>query len=100
MTGTRTIQISEATYNALMEEIRLCGVSLEEWIRLHLPNGRPEQNGQVEEREETIGARLERKGLIGIIDSSQPIDPASPPIRTPLFDIIAEKLRKQGLIIP
>jgi hypothetical protein len=78
----------------------LRGVSLEEWIRLHLPNGHPEQNGQVEESEETIGARLERKRLIGIIDSSQPDDPTSPPHRSPLYYILAEKFRKQGLKLP
>jgi hypothetical protein len=100
MTGTQTIQISEATYNALMEEIRLRGVSLEEWIQSHLPESPSEQNGHMEKTEETIGERLERKGLIGLVDSSQPIDPSSPPVRTPLFEIIAEKLRKQGLIIP
>ncbi len=103
MTGIQTIQISiqvsEATYNALMEEIRLRGVSLEEWIRLHLPNGRAEQDDHAEEREETIGARLERKGLIGIIDSSKP-DPDSPPIHTPFGQLLVEKYRKQGLIIP
>jgi hypothetical protein len=100
MTGTQTIQISEATYDALMEEIRSRGLSIEEWIWLHLPNGSAEQNGHAPETEETIGERLERKGLIGVIDSSQPIDPSSPPVRTPFFEIIAEKLRKQGLIIP
>jgi len=100
MTGTRTIEISEATYNALVDEAQSRGVSVEEWIQYHLPEGGAEQNGHAPETEETIGERLERKGLIGIIDSSQPIDPSSPPIRTPFFEIIAEKLRKQGLIIP
>jgi hypothetical protein len=99
MTGTQTIQISEATYNALMEEIRLRGVTLEEWIRLHIPNGRTEQGDHAEEREESIGERLERKGLVGMIDSSKP-DPDSPPTHTPFGQLLIEKYRKQGLIIP
>ena len=95
MTGTQTIQVSETTYQALMEEIRLRGVTLEEFLKSVLP-----LNGAVEESGETIGERLERKGLIGIIDSSQPPDPSSPPQRGLLFDLIADKLGKQGLIIP
>lgn len=52
-----------------------------------------------EETGETIGERLERKGLIGIIDSSIP-DPDSPPIHTPFGQLLIEKFRKQGLRIP
>ncbi len=45
MTGTQTIQISEATYQALMEEIRLRGVTLEEFLQsVLLVNGQPEKN--------------------------------------------------------
>ena len=95
MTGTKTIQISEATYQALMEEIGQRGVTLEEFLQSVLP-----RNDAAEESDEAIGERLERKGLIGLIDSSQPPDPASPPQRGPLFDLIADKLRKQGLIVP
>jgi hypothetical protein len=89
---TQTIEISEAVYNALMEEISARGITVDEWIRLSLPPG-----GRTDDGEETVGERLERKGLIGIIDSSQPIDPASPPHRPPIFDLIAGKLQKQGL---
>lgn len=67
-------------------EISARGITVDEWIRLYLPPG-----GRADDDEETIGKRLERKGLIGIIDSSQPIDPASPPI----FDLRADKLQKQ-----
>jgi hypothetical protein len=45
MTGTQTIQISEATYQALMEEIRLRGVTLEEFLKSFLlANGHSEKN--------------------------------------------------------
>lgn len=94
MTGTQTIQVSEATYNALMEEANALGVTPEEWIRLYLPT-----NGNTEESGETIGERLERKGLIGIIDSSQP-NPDLPPIHTPFGPLLVEKFSKQGLNLP
>ena len=48
--------------------------------------------------QETIGERLERKGLLGMIDSSQP-RPDSPPNKSALGDLFAEKFRQQGLII-
>lgn len=45
MTGTKTIQISEATYQALMEEVGQRGVTLEEFLQsvLHV-NGYLEKN--------------------------------------------------------
>lgn len=94
MTGTQTIQISEATYQALMEETKVRGLSLEELLRAFLPVNDTEESG------ETIGERLRRKQLVGTIDSSLPDDPASPPHRPPLYYLIAEKFRKQGLKLP
>lgn len=35
--------------------------------------------------------------LIGSVDSSLPDDPAAPPHRPPMYYVVAEKLRKQGL---
>lgn len=94
MTSTNTIELTEATYNALREEARRRGITPEEWIRSYLP-----LNGHQEERDETMGERLERLGLIGMIDSSQP-DPDSPPRHTEFGRLLAEKFRKQGLRIP
>jgi hypothetical protein len=95
MPETQKIEISESVYNKLMEEISARGITVDEWIRFRLPPG-----DRAEDGEETIGERLEQKGLIGIVDSSQPIDPASPPHRPPIFDLIADKLQKQGLKVP
>ena len=89
-----TIELTEITYNELIEEVRTRGITPEEWIRSYLP-----LNGHQEESEETVGERLERLGLIGMIDSSQP-DPASPPRHTEFGRLLVEKFRKQGLRIP
>ncbi|MDQ3012650.1 MAG: hypothetical protein M3X11_18315 [Acidobacteriota bacterium] len=92
---TNTIELTEITYNELIEEVRTRGITPEEWIRSYLP-----LNGHQEESEETVGERLERLGLIGMIDSSQPDDPDSPPNRSLMYQLIAEKYRKQGLKLP
>jgi hypothetical protein len=91
MAKTQKIEISKATYDTLIEETRAGGITVEDWIRSYLP-----ANSQAEESEGAIGERLERNGLIGIIDSSQPEDPASPPYRPPIYYLIVEKLRKPG----
>lgn len=91
---TNTIELTETTYQVLMEEVRARGITPEEWVRSYLP-----LNGHHEESDETWGERLERLGLIGMIDSSQP-DPDSPPRHTEFGRLLAEKFRKQGLRIP
>ena len=71
------------------------GKSVDEYLNSLLPPAYGHTEG-----EETIGQRLQRKGLIGIIDSSQPEDPDSPPRHTAFGQLVAEKLRKQGLKLP
>jgi hypothetical protein len=72
MSETHTIQLSQATFQELMEAAKRRGLTPEEWIRSYLPTQEDTVSG------ETLGERLTRKGLIGLIDSSQP-DPASLP---------------------
>jgi hypothetical protein len=57
MPETQKIEISEAVYNALIEEISARGITVDEWIRLYLPPG-----DRAEDGEETIGEGLEQKG--------------------------------------
>lgn len=98
MTSTQTIQISEATYNALMEESSRRGITPEELIRSVLPA--TDLPSDLPEDTRTVGEILRAEGLIGAIDSSQPNDPDSPPQRPPLYYLLAEKFRKQGLKLP
>jgi hypothetical protein len=90
MITTQTIELSEEIYLSLMAEAALRGITVEEWIKSHLP-----LNGRAEEQT-SIGQRLRDKGLIGMIDSSR-LDPCSPPIQTRFGELLIEKFRKQGL---
>ncbi len=86
-------EIKPETAQRLAELAKAQGESIDEYVRTLLPPS----NRNPEETLETIGLRLEQKGLIGVIDSSEPDDPASPPHRPPLYQQIADKYRKQGL---
>jgi hypothetical protein len=88
--------IKPETARHLAEQAKANGKSVDEYLKSLLPP----INGQTDDAKETIGDRLERKGLIGILDSSEPADPTSPPQRSPLYEVIAAKYRKQGLNLP
>jgi len=95
MSETQTIEISQEVYKALMAEVELRGMTIEEFLKSFLL----QITNQIEQSDKTIGERLERKGLIGSIDSSIP-DPSSPPIHSPFGQLLIEKFRKQGLNFP
>ncbi|MGE0886148.1 MAG: hypothetical protein AB7P14_21645 [Blastocatellales bacterium] len=90
---TRAIELSQETYNDLAAAASSLGMTPEEWIRSYLPC---ESHS---EKQKTIGDRLQEKGLIGLIDSSQP-DADSPSVHTEFGQLLAEKFRKQGLRTP
>ena len=109
-TGTLEITgLPLAILQSLAERAHAAGATAEEYARALIEQGlalETEQreailplHGQDEESDETAGERLERLGLIGMIDSSQP-DPDSPPRHTEFGRLLAEKFRKQGLRIP
>ena len=103
--ATATLEIDQALLQTLQTRASEQGLSVDALLRKYAENGNgaahylqdlyPESDTQ-----ETIGERLERKGLLGIIDSSLPLDPDSPPYRDALFDMIADKLKKQGITVP
>ena len=88
-------EIKPETAERLTALAKAKGKSVDEYLNSLLPPAYEHTEGQ-----ETIGQRLQRKGLIGIIDSSQSEDPDSPPRHTAFGQLVAEKLRKQGLKLP
>jgi hypothetical protein len=81
------LELSDEVYQKLQKAAEIERVTPEEWIDARLP--------------ETSGQRPNRDALvryIGAIDSSE--ETPDPRYRTEVSDIIAEKLRKQGLNIP
>jgi hypothetical protein len=115
-TGTVTIEIDQATavvLQMLQAKAAAQGIPLDVFLRQFAEgeNGAatytiqsetaqlaPDELGKDSiDSKETIGERLERKGLLGTIDSSEPDDPASPRQRDALFYLIADDLKKQGL---
>jgi hypothetical protein len=97
MNQTQSLNLTPEVYAALLQAAQERGVTPQQWISLYLP-ATPPPNGQTEKV--SLGERLEQKGLLGVIDSSQPDDPASLPKRPPLYELIADKYRKQGLKLP
>ena len=94
-----TVQINVKPETAVkLEHIaRTLGLSVDAWLDRISTSFIQPANDYLENSQETIGQRLERKGLLGIIDSSLLPDPESPPRRDALFDMIADKLKKQGI---
>jgi hypothetical protein len=104
--ATATLEIDQTILQALQTQASNQGLSIDALLRKLTENGNGTENhllniyavAQEPDTQETIGERLERKGLIGMIDSSQP-RPDSPPNKSAIGDILAEKYRQQGLII-
>ena len=108
--ATVTIELDQVTAKILETQATMQGLSVAALLRKlaensngtesHLPNAASDNAlAQEPEEQETIGERLSRKGLIGMIDSSQP-RPDSPPNKSAYGELLAEKFRQQGLIIP
>ena len=103
--ATATLEIDNALLQVLQTAAKNQGLSLNGLLWKLTQNGLSVEplalgvEATETEQQETIGERLERKGLIGMIDSSQP-RPDSLPNKTAFGEILAEKYRKQGLVIP
>ncbi len=115
---TTTLEIDQAVLQLLQAQANAQGLSVAALLRKLAENGDgtpAPANGVLaspETEQETIGERLERKGLLGMIDSSQP-RPDSPPHHTDfgqhplekheqqledLNTTIGERLQKRGLL--
>ncbi len=100
--ATATVEIDQALLGTLQTEAQTQGLSLEALLRKLVANGAAnhtqtaESEQPLENMNTTIGERLQKLGLLGAIDSSQPADPDSPPQRDAFFYLIAEELEKQG----
>jgi hypothetical protein len=93
------IELPDDIYKWLEREAREQGVTLAEWIaaRLsgsHMPTDA--EAGQDSHQEQPLSEALH--GYIGVIDSSK--EPYSDDERTPLGDMVAEKLASQGIKAP
>ncbi len=97
-----TVQISvkQETAVRLQSLAQMLGLSVADYLERVAANSFQPTNDSLEQRQETIGQRLERKGLLGIIDSSAPLEPDSIPRRDALFEMIADKLKQQGITAP
>jgi hypothetical protein len=83
----RTLELPDDLYTKLEEAAETEGVSPAQWIGARLPNAfERKPNREILDR------------YIGAFDSS--MQTPDPKYRTPFGDIVAEKLRKQGLEIP
>lgn len=113
-----TLEIDQSLLQLLQAQANTQGLSIEALLRRLAENGNglpTPANGVLansEDEQETLGERLERKGLLGIVDSSQPRSDL-PPHHTDfgqhllekheqqLADqntTIGERLRKRGLL--
>lgn len=102
-------EVERRRFFALEEQAEKEGLTPEEWVRQNCPNGKDlqgrslaqildgiaEGKQQFDDSSSTIGERLEMRGLLGEIDSSQP-DSDSPLHRDPFFYLIADELEQQG----
>lgn len=95
---TAQIEVSEETAVKLQAMADALQLSLDEYLSwmagIVAP---PPINGQEKTAELTPFELVE--DLIGAVDSSLPDDPAAPPHRPPMYYLVAEKLRAQGLKI-
>lgn len=94
-----TVQISvkQETAVRLQSVAQRLGLTVDDYLERISANSFLPANDEQENDAETIGQRLERKGLLGIIDSSLPLEPDSSVRRDALFEMIAEKLKQQGI---
>ena len=96
--ATATLEIDNALLQVLQTEASNQGLSLNGLLWKLTQNGLPVEpfplgiDATETEPEETIGERLERKGLVGMIDSSVPTsDPYAQPRHTEFGAYLAKK---------
>jgi hypothetical protein len=89
MNQVRAIELPEDIFFAVLRLSELRGVSPAQWIASQIPLG-------LLQRERPLAEAL--NGIVGGVDSSQEPHPQGP--FSLVSDLVAEKFRKQGLIIP
>jgi hypothetical protein len=90
MSQTRPIELPEDVFQALLRIAELNGTTPADWIASRIPSA------LLQSKERPLSEVL--NGIIGAVDSSTDPRPLGP--FSPVSDIIADKFRKQGLIIP
>lgn len=97
---TTKIEVREETAVKLQSLADGLQLSLDEYLaRIAGLFAFPQTNGHAKVVEEKTPIELV-EDLIGSVDSSLPVDPNSPPHRPPMYFVVAEKLKKQGLKTP
>lgn len=90
------IEVREETAAKLRALAFALHLSLDEYLsRIADLIAPPPTNGEAKAAELTSFELVE--DLIGSVDGSLPDDPAAPPHRPPMYHLVAEKLKKQGL---
>src|SRR3954447_4718011 len=93
------IEVSEATYETIEALAREKGLTPSEWVVAQIPASHglvDAEGGNSSHKEQTLADTLQ--GYIGVIDSSKEQYPNAE--RTPLGDMVAEKLAEQGIKAP
>ena len=94
---TTKIEVREETAVKLQMLADGLQISLDEYLaRIAGLFALPQMNGHGKVEEEKTPFELV-EDLIGSVDSSLPDDPNSLPHRPPMYYLVAEKLKKQGL---
>ncbi len=95
---THQLELPDEVYQKLEMLAKEQGVTPAEWIaaRLSHHRGNDAEEGQDLPQQQSLLETL--RGYIGVIDSSQ--KPYSDDERTPLGDMVAEKLASQGIKAP
>ena len=95
---TYQLELPEEVYQKLEIVAKEQGITPAEWVaaRRSHHRGNNAEGGQDSPPEQSLLETL--RGYIGVIDSSQ--EPYSDDERTPLGDIVAEKLASQGIQAP
>ena len=97
---TVQINVKQETAVKLQGVAQRLGLTVDDYLERITASLVLSANEEPENGAETIGQRLERKGLLGLIDSSLPLESDSPVRRDALFEMIAEKLKPQGITVP
>src|SRR4051794_41031009 len=96
---THQLELPDEVYQTLATLAKEQGVTPAEWIAARLSHNHAPMNaeeGQDSQEEQSLSETL--RGYIGVVDSSKELYRDDE--RTPLGDMVAEKLARQGIKAP